>query len=201
MSNISSFTDKKGRPRVVVTGTGVISPVGHNTKDFWTSLIEGRHGIVKLEMDDENEYKVKTAAPVKDFDPTLYMDRKEARRMDRYCQFAVAAAQEAVVDSGVDFSKMDPFDVGVIIGSGVGGLTTMYDQYEVLFCKGGNAYISVVHSDDDLQYSGRSGCDELRFKGRELLCDDSVRVGNSRDRRSFSRDQGRISSGGDLRRS
>ncbi len=142
MSNVSSFTDKNGRPRVVVTGTGVISPVGHNTQDFWSALVEGRHGIVTLAMEDENEYKVKTAAPVKDFDPTLYMDRKEARRMDRYCQFAVVAAQEAVASSGIDFSKMDPYEVGVMIGSGVGGLTTMNEQYEVLFCKGGTMRIS-----------------------------------------------------------
>lgn len=142
MSTSKQYTDSQGRPRVVVTGTGVVSPVGHNTGDFWSALVEGRHGIVKLSMEDANEYKVKTASPVKDFDPTKYMDRKEARRMDRYCQFAVVAAQEAVTSSGIDFAQMDPYDVGVIIGSGVGGLTTMNEQYEVLFCKGGTMRIS-----------------------------------------------------------
>jgi len=85
---------------------------------------------------------VKLAAEVKDFDPMLYMDRKEARRMDRYCQFAVAAAKEAVDSSGIVFGNMDPFEVGVIIGTGVGGLHTMQTQYEELLLKGGPDRIS-----------------------------------------------------------
>ncbi len=137
-----TYTDAAGRPRVVVTGTGVISPVGNNSEDFWKALVEGRHGIAPLELDGGYEYKVHVASQVKDFDPTLYMDRKEARRMDRYCQFAVAASKEAVESSGIDLSSIDPFDVGVIIGSGVGGLNTMNEQYENLFVKGGPGRIS-----------------------------------------------------------
>ncbi|MEI8201079.1 MAG: beta-ketoacyl-ACP synthase II [Eubacteriales bacterium] len=137
-----SYTDAKGHPRVVITGTGVISPVGKDTNSFWESLVEGRHGIAPLTMLDASVYKVKLAAEVKDFDPMLYMDRKEARRMDRYCQFAVAAAKEAVDSSGIVFGDMDPFEVGVIIGTGVGGLHTMQTQYEELLLKGGPDRIS-----------------------------------------------------------
>ena len=138
----TSYTDAKGHPRVVITGTGVISPVGKDTNSFWESLVEGRHGIAPLSMFDASVYKVKLAAEVKDFDPMLYMDRKEARRMDRYCQFAVAAAKEAVDSSGIVFGDMDPFDVGVIIGTGVGGLHTMQTQYEELLLKGGPDRVS-----------------------------------------------------------
>lgn len=137
-----SYTDAKGQPRVVITGTGVISPVGKDTNSFWESLVEGRHGIAPLTMLDASVYKVKLAAEVKDFDPMLYMDRKEARRMDRYCQFAVAAAKEAVESSGIVFGDMDPFEVGVIIGTGVGGLHTMQTQYEELLLKGGPDRVS-----------------------------------------------------------
>ena len=138
----TSYTDAKGHPRVVITGTGVISPVCKDTNSFWESLVEGRHGIAPLSMFDASVYKVKLAAEVKDFDPMLYMDRKEARRMDRYCQFAVAAAKEAVDSSSIVFGDMDPFDVGVIIGTGVGGLHTMQTQYEELLLKGGPDRVS-----------------------------------------------------------
>jgi len=137
-----SYTDAQGHPRVVITGTGVISPVGNDTASFWNSLVEGRHGIAPLTLVDPAGFKVKLAAEVKNFDPMQYMDRKEARRMDRYCQFAVAASKEAVESSGINFAEMDPFDVGVIIGTGVGGLNTMQAQYEELLLKGGPDRIS-----------------------------------------------------------
>ena len=136
------FTDAKGNNRVVITGTGVISPVGKDTASFWESLAEGRHGIAPIDIENPEAYKVKLAAQVKDFEPMDYMDRKEARRMDRYCQFGVAASAEAVKSSGIDFSKMNPFEVGVIIGSGVGGLHTMHTQHEELLLKGGPDRIS-----------------------------------------------------------
>ena len=136
------FKDAKGNNRVVITGTGVISPVGKDTASFWESLTEGRHGISAIEIENADTYKVKLAAQVKNFEPMDYMDRKEARRMDRYCQFAVAASAEAVKSSGIDFSGMNPFDVGVIIGSGVGGLHTMQTQYEELLLKGGPDRVS-----------------------------------------------------------
>jgi len=138
----NTFKDAKGNNRVVITGTGVISPVGKDTASFWESIVEGRHGISEIDIENADTYKVKLAAQVKNFEPMDYMDRKEARRMDRYCQFAVAASAEAVKSSGIDFSTMSPFDVGVIIGSGVGGLHTMLTQHEELLLKGGPDRIS-----------------------------------------------------------
>lgn len=142
IGNSQKYTDEQGRPRVVITGTGVISPVGNDTKTFWDALTEGRHGIAPLTIENASAYKVKLAAEVKNFEPMNYMDRKEARRMDRYCQFAVAAAKEAVESSGIRFDGMDPFDTGVIIGSGVGGLGTMHTQHEELLLKGGPDRVS-----------------------------------------------------------
>lgn len=141
-NTMNTFKDAKGNNRVVITGTGVISPVGKDTASFWESLTEGRHGVALLDVENPDAYKVKIAAQVKDFEPMDYMDRKEARRMDRYCQFAVAASAEAVKSSGIDFPGMNPFDVGVIIGSGVGGLHTMHTQHEELLLKGGPDRIS-----------------------------------------------------------
>lgn len=136
------WKDKDQNHRVVITGTGVISPVGNNTQDFWDSLLCGKHNILPINKDLYPGTKVNLAAEVHDFEPMDYMDRKEARRMDRYCQFAVAAAKEAVESSGIHFEEMNPFDVGVIIGSGVGGLHTMHSQYEELLVKGGADRVS-----------------------------------------------------------
>jgi len=136
------YTDAQGHPRVVVTGAGVLSPVGNDVNSFWEALMEGRHGIRPLDKEKYPGTKVNLAAEVKNLEPMDYMDRKEVRRMDRYCLYAVVAAKEAVESSGIDFSAMDPFDVGVIIGSGVGGLHTMHTQYEELLLKGGPDRIS-----------------------------------------------------------
>ncbi|HPE38219.1 MAG TPA: beta-ketoacyl-ACP synthase II [Bacillota bacterium] len=133
---------KTGANRVVITGMGVISPVGNDTETFFDALVEGKIGVRKTEDSRFAGYKVTLAAEVLDFEPEKYMDKKEARRMDRYCQFALAAADEAVKMSGLPLADMDPFTVGAIIGSGVGGLTTMHNQYDVLFNKGGETRIS-----------------------------------------------------------
>lgn len=136
------YYDNNGRPRVVITGMGVVSPVGNNVESFWDAIVSGRHGIERL---DKNKYpgiRVNLAAEVKDFDETDYLDRKEARRMDRYCHFAVAATDEAINHSGIDFDQLDPFDIGVIIGSGVGGLKTLQNQFEVMLLRGGPDRIS-----------------------------------------------------------
>lgn len=122
--------------RVVITGTGVISPVGLDTESFWTSLINGQSGIAPLENIDLSGQEVSVGAQVKGFDPLKYMDRKEARRMDHFTQFALAAADEAMKMSGLDISSMDPFRIGTIVGSGVGGLETMETEYGKLFAGG-----------------------------------------------------------------
>jgi 3-oxoacyl-[acyl-carrier-protein] synthase II len=138
----NAYTDANGNHRVVITGAGVISPVGNDVKSFWDAVVNGRHGIRVIDKDRFPGTKVSLAAEIKDFEPLDYVDRKEVRRMDRYCLYAVVAAKEAVESSGIDFASMDPFDVGVIIGSGVGGLHTMQNQYEELLLKGGAERIS-----------------------------------------------------------
>ena len=122
--------------RVVITGLGVISPVGTGKDVFWKSLLEGKNGIDKITRFDASEYKSQIAGEVKDFDPADYMDKKEAKRIDRYAQFAVAAAKMAVEDAELDLEAEDCDRIGTFVGSGIGGIETMHSQYEKLFDKG-----------------------------------------------------------------
>ena len=108
--------------RVVVTGMGAVTPIGNSTEEFWSGIRAGKVGIGPITAFDTTNYKVKLAAEVKDFDAKEHMDFKTAKRMERFSQFAVAAAGEAFRDSGLDIEKEDVFRAGVIIGSGVGSL-------------------------------------------------------------------------------
>ncbi|MFZ5596196.1 MAG: beta-ketoacyl-ACP synthase II [Bacillota bacterium] len=122
--------------RVVVTGIGVISPIGTGIDAFWSGLESGKSGVGLVTRFDTEGYSTRIGAEVKDFIPEKYMDRKEIRRMDRFSQFAVAAAKMAVDDSGIDFDTINRDRVGVIIGSGIGGLETLEEQHKVLLNKG-----------------------------------------------------------------
>lgn len=123
--------------RVVITGMGVISAVGSTVDSFWSNILAGKHGISPIEGFDTTDLPVKLAAEVKDFDASLYgMDKKEQRRTDRFCQFAVAAAQQALENCGTKFEDLDPFRVGVIVGSGIGGLNTLESEHIKLLEKG-----------------------------------------------------------------
>jgi 3-oxoacyl-[acyl-carrier-protein] synthase II len=122
--------------RVVITGLGVITSIGTGINQFWGNMKEGKCGISLLEAFDTSDFKVKLAAEVKDFDPTLYMDKKEAKRQDRFTQFALAASELAVQDSALDVEKVDKEKFGVIIGSAVGGIKTIEAECEKLFNKG-----------------------------------------------------------------
>lgn len=123
--------------RVVVTGLGVISPVGNDVATFWQSLIAGKCGIGPITAFDTTDYKVKIAAEVKDFDPLLYMEKQEARKQDRFSQYAVAAASQAVADSGLHSGEnIDPFRFGVYIGTGTGGMQSFLIESEKLLEKG-----------------------------------------------------------------
>lgn len=122
--------------RVVVTGMGVISPVGNDLASFWASLLAGRSGIGLLASLDTSQLKTHIGAEVKDFDPAAYMERKDVRRLDRYTHFALAAAQQAVADAGLVMTDEDPRRVGVVVGSGIGGIQTLLDQYDVLLQRG-----------------------------------------------------------------
>ena len=118
--------------RVFVTGMGVISPLGLNLESTWAGVSEGQSGIDFITAFDTEGFDTKFAAEVKGFEPEDYLDRKDARRMDRFAQFAAVAAQEACRHAQLDPRDMDPYKVGVIIGSGIGGIITLSQQFEVL---------------------------------------------------------------------
>ena len=122
--------------RVVVTGMGAITPVGNDVEAFWTGLKEKKVGIGPITYFDTDGYKAKLAAEVKDFDAKKYMDPKAARRMERFSQFAVAAAKQALEDARIDMSEEDPFRVGTCISSGIGSLQVIEKEYEKLLEKG-----------------------------------------------------------------
>ncbi len=124
------------RNRVVVTGLGVISPVGIGKQSFWASMIEGKSGIGQVTRFDPTPYPSKIAAEVRDFDPGDFFDKKEAKRMDRFAQFGLAAARMAVEDAGLKLEEVDPERVGVVIGSGIGGIETLEEQVRVLVARG-----------------------------------------------------------------
>lgn len=111
-----------GRPRVVITGMGAISPLGLSKDAFWEGLVNGRNGIVRITQFDASPYECQVAGEVSDFDPTNYMDGKEARRMARSSQFAIAAAQEAGRDAGIGSFELNPERTGVVFGTAIGGL-------------------------------------------------------------------------------
>ncbi|MDQ1913255.1 beta-ketoacyl-ACP synthase II [Paenibacillus sp. GD4] len=125
------------KQRVVITGLGVMTSLGKDLETFWGSLMEGKSGVGMIESFDVSEYPTRIAAEIKDFNPEDYMDKKEARRMDRFVQFAVAATLSAVKDAGLNIQEdTDPERVGVYVGSGIGGLSTWEEQHKILLEKG-----------------------------------------------------------------
>jgi len=122
--------------RVVITGMGVVSSLATGVDAFWNAIKEGKCGIKPLTRFDPTDFPSKVAAEITDFEPTDYIDRKEARRMDRYTQYAMAASKMAVEMSGIDLEKIDKNRMGVIIGSGIGGIETLEDQHRVYMEKG-----------------------------------------------------------------
>ncbi len=122
--------------RVVITGFGLITPIGNDVDTFWSNLVAGKSGVGPITQFDASDYPVRIAAEVKDFDPTKYLSRREARRMDRFTQFAVSAAKLAVEHAKLDMGKVDAERVGVYIGSGIGGLSTLEAQHKVLLQRG-----------------------------------------------------------------
>lgn len=122
--------------RAVITGMGVISPIGNTLEEFWNHLVKGQSGIDFVTRFDVSEMPTKVAGEVKNFEPTDWLDKKESRRMDRFVQLAVAAAKMAIVDAGLDMEKLDKERAGVVVGCGIGGVTTFEEQKEVLMAKG-----------------------------------------------------------------
>ncbi len=122
--------------RVVITGAGVVSSLGFGLDQFWGSIKEGRNGISEITRIDVSEMSTKVGAEIKDFDPTQFIDKKEARRMDRYNQFAMAASKMAVENANLDLDSLNKDRCGVIVGSGIGGIETFEEQHSVLLSKG-----------------------------------------------------------------
>lgn len=122
--------------RVVITGMGAITPIGNSVEEFWSGIKEGKTGFGSITYFDTADYRCKLAAEVKDFDPTQYMDKKSARRMEQFCQFAVAAAGQAIADAGLTMEQEDPYMVGCSVGSGIGSLQAMEREYDRLKEKG-----------------------------------------------------------------
>lgn len=131
MNNVN--TNKR---RVVVTGLGAITPIGLGVDEFWKSVKAEKTGFAPIKAFDTTDYKCKLAAEVKDFDPALYMDKKTARRMEQFSQFAVAAAGEAIKDAALDMEKEDAYRVGCAVGSGIGSLQAMEREHQRLLEKG-----------------------------------------------------------------
>ena len=122
--------------RVVITGMGMITPLGKEVPAVWDSILAGRSGIHRLSVIDPAPFKVQVAGDIPDFDPGDFVDPKDHKRLDRFTLFAMYAGGKAIVDSGIDFSKEDPFRTGVILGSGIGGLSEIEVQVERLLSKG-----------------------------------------------------------------
>lgn len=116
--------------RVVVTGIGTINPIGHNVEETWRSIEEGRCGIAPISLFDTKGMKVTLAGEVKDFDVTKYIDKKEAKKMDRFIQMGMIASKEAMLDSGLDINNIDSHRFGVIVSSGIGGLGSIEKNYQ-----------------------------------------------------------------------
>jgi 3-oxoacyl-[acyl-carrier-protein] synthase II len=124
------MTDYK-RNRVVVTGVGAITPIGNTPDEYWEGLLSGRNGIDYITAFDASKHSCRIAGEVKNFDPHTYLDRKEAKRMDRFAQLGVSAAKQAVADSGLVIDDLNAEQIGVIIGSGIGGIKVLEDQQTI----------------------------------------------------------------------
>lgn len=122
--------------RVVVTGLGSITPIGNHLEDYWQNLLAGCNGIGKVTLFDASQYTCQIGAEVKGFDPHDYMDKKEAKKIDRFCQFAIAASKQALTHARLTINDLNADRIGVLIGTGVGGIQVMETQKEILLTKG-----------------------------------------------------------------
>lgn len=160
--------------RVVVTGMGVVSPIGNNLDEYWRSLINSVGGVAPITLIDAKDHATKIAAEVKNFDPTEFMDRKDARHMERFTQFAMVAAEQAIVQSGLELEKENRDNIGAIVASGIGGMATFEKQYDILLKSGPRrispffipmlisdisaGYISIKYNLKGINYCTTSAC-------------------------------------------
>lgn len=122
--------------RVVVTGLGVVSPLGIGMRTFWSNLTAGVSGVARITRFNPEGYTTQIAAEVKDFEPTRFFEKKEARRLDRFTQFALVAVKEALADAGLEFENINRDRIGVILGTGIGGIETLEEQHKILLSRG-----------------------------------------------------------------
>ncbi|MWV43626.1 beta-ketoacyl-ACP synthase II [Paenibacillus sp. HJL G12] len=122
--------------RVVITGAGLVSPIGNKVSTFWNAMLQGKSGISRIDSWDTSQMKTHIAGVVRDFDAEGRFGKKEARRMDRFCQFALAAAEDAISDAGLSLEQVDMERMGVYVGSGIGGISTLMEQEELLRSRG-----------------------------------------------------------------
>ncbi len=130
------MTEDFKRKRVVVTGVGAITPIGNTPSEYWSGLMSGRNGIGEITLFDASRHDCRIAGEVKNFDPQAYMDRKEAKRMDRFSQFGVSAAKQALADAQLVINDLNAEQIGVMIGSGIGGLKVMEEQQTIYLNRG-----------------------------------------------------------------
>ena len=124
------------KPRVVVTGLGALTPVGNSVEEYWAAILQGRSGIGPITRFDATGYSTRIAGELRNFDPLKWVEKKEARRLDPYLQYALACAAMAVEDSGLNFDKVDRNRAGVLVGSGIGGIGTLLETHKILMEKG-----------------------------------------------------------------
>ena len=144
---------------------------------FWGNLTDGRSGITKIDHMDITDYKTNFAGVVRNFDAEAAVGRREVRRMDRYCQFAVAAAKQALDDAALVIDSSNEERIGVYIGSGIGGIQTILDNYRTLLTRGPSRVSPTVVSDDDRQYGGGTGQYPIRCQGALAGSSDRLRHG------------------------
>jgi 3-oxoacyl-[acyl-carrier-protein] synthase II len=155
--------------RVVVTGIGAITPIGNSVPEMWQAMKEGKSGVGPITLFDATNFKTQFAAEVKDFDITTIMDRKEARKLDRYAQLAIAAAKEAMEHSRLNMQEEDADRIGVIWGTGMGGLTTLLGEH-VDFVQGdGTPRFGPFYPQIDSQHGFGTYLVALRSERSELL--------------------------------
>ena len=169
--------------RVVITGMGLVTSLGDRLEPFWSALCAGRSGVGPLTLFDTTEFKVQFGGQVRDWDPVARFGVKEARHLDRFAQFALAAGITAVEDAGIDFSTIPEEQCGVMIGSGIGGLNEFESQHTVMMQKGPSRISPFVIP--KLMVNAASGQLSIRWglKGPVLGGGDRVRLGGQCDRR------------------
>lgn len=124
------------RKRVVVTGLGAVTPIGNTLQDYWEGLLSGRNGIGPITLFDPSNHSCRIAGEVKGFDPHDYLEKKEAKRMDRFAQFAIAASKQAIADANFEINNLNAEQVGIVIGNGIGGMKVMEDQQTIYLDRG-----------------------------------------------------------------